>query len=79
MNNYADLQRTPPRLKAPTLLVWGSKDPIMEEPMRKSLRDALPDAQVKVFEGLGHNPFLENPAGVAQVIGAFLATKPLVN
>jgi pimeloyl-ACP methyl ester carboxylesterase len=79
MNNYADLQRTLPRLKAPTLLVWGSKDPIMEEPMRKSLRDALPNAQVKVFEGLGHNPFWENPAGVAQVISAFLATKPLVN
>jgi len=40
MNNYTDLQRTLPRLKAPTLLIWGSKDPIMEEPVRKSLRDA---------------------------------------
>jgi pimeloyl-ACP methyl ester carboxylesterase len=79
MNNYADLQRTLPRLKAPTLLIWGSKDPIMEEPMRKSLRDALPNAQVKVFEGLGHNPFWENPSGVAQAVGAFLATKPLAN
>jgi pimeloyl-ACP methyl ester carboxylesterase len=79
MNNYADLQRTLPRLKSPTLLVWGSNDPIMEEPVRKSLRDALPNAQVKIFEGLGHNPFWENPAGVAQVITAFLTTKPLVN
>jgi pimeloyl-ACP methyl ester carboxylesterase len=72
MNDYGDLQRTLPRLRAPTLLIWGNKDPIMEEPMRKSLRDALPSAQVKVFEGLGHNPFWENPAGVAQVINAFL-------
>ena len=79
MNNYADLQRTLPRLKAPTLLIWGSKDPIMEEPMRKSLTDALPNAQVKVFEGLGHNPFWEDPAGVAQVMNAFLAMKPFVN
>jgi pimeloyl-ACP methyl ester carboxylesterase len=71
-DNYADLQRTLPRLKAPTLLIWGSKDPIMEEPMRKSLRDALPNAQVKVFDGLGHNPFWEDPAAVAQVINAFL-------
>jgi pimeloyl-ACP methyl ester carboxylesterase len=76
MNNYTDLQRTLPRLKAPTLLIWGSKDPIMEEPMRKTLRDALPSAQVKVFEGLGHNPFWENPAGVAQVINAFLVPTP---
>ncbi len=72
-DNYADLQRTLPRLKAPTLLIWGSKDPIMEEPMRKSLRDALPTAQVRIFDGLGHNPFWEDPAGVAQVINAFLA------
>ncbi len=69
---YTDLQSTLPRLKAPTLLIWGSKDPIMEEPVRKTLRDALPGAQVKIFEGLGHNPFWEDPAAVARVINAFL-------
>jgi pimeloyl-ACP methyl ester carboxylesterase len=74
-NPYADLQRTLPRLLAPTLLIWGSKDPIMEAPVRKTLRDALPDAQVKVFDGLGHNPFWEDPAAVAQVINAFLEAK----
>jgi pimeloyl-ACP methyl ester carboxylesterase len=69
---YTDLQSTLPRLKAPTLLIWGSKDPLMEEPVRKTLRDALPGAQVKIFGGLGHNPFWEDPAGVARVINAFL-------
>ena len=69
---YVDLQSTLPRLKAPTLLIWGSKDPIMEEPLRKTLRDALPGAQVKVFEGLGHNPFWEDPAAVTGVINTFL-------
>jgi len=69
---YADLQSTLPRLKAPTLLIWGSKDPIMEEPVRKTLRDALPRAEVKIFAGLGHNPFWEDPRAVAQVINAFL-------
>jgi pimeloyl-ACP methyl ester carboxylesterase len=54
---YADLQSTLSRLKAPTLLIWGSKDPIMKEPERKTLIDALPAARVKIFEGLGHNPF----------------------
>ncbi len=72
---YADLQSTLPRLTAPTLLIWGSKDPIMEEPVRATLRDALPKAQVKVFEGLGHNPFWEDPIGVAKVINAFLESK----
>jgi len=71
-NSYGDLQGTLPRLKAPTLLIWGSKDPLMEEPVRKTLRDALPKAEVKVFEGLGHNPFWEDPAGVARAINEFL-------
>jgi pimeloyl-ACP methyl ester carboxylesterase len=71
---YVDLQSTLPRLKAPTLLIWGSKDPIMEEPLRKTLRDALPGAHVKVFEGLGHNPFWEDPAAVARVINTFLGS-----
>jgi pimeloyl-ACP methyl ester carboxylesterase len=69
---YADLQSTLPRLRAPTLLIWGSKDPIMEEPVRKTLIDALPAARVKIFEGLGHNPFWEDPAGVAAAINSFL-------
>ena len=69
---YADLQSTLPRLKAPTLLIWGSKDPIMEEPVRKTLIDALPAARVKIFEGLGHNPFWEDPPGVAAAINSFL-------
>ncbi len=72
---YAGLRSTLPRLEARTLLIWGSKDPIIEEPMRKTLRDALPNAQVKVFEGLGHNPFWEDPAGVAGVINSFLETR----
>ena len=72
---YAGLRSTLPRLQARTLLIWGSKDPIIEEPMRKTLRDALPNAQVRVFEGLGHNPFWEDPAGVAGAINSFLETR----
>jgi pimeloyl-ACP methyl ester carboxylesterase len=73
-NAYADLQATLPRLKAPTLLIWGGKDPIMEEDVRQSLRNALPNAKVKIFDGLGHNPFWEDPRGVAEVINTFLDT-----
>jgi pimeloyl-ACP methyl ester carboxylesterase len=71
---YGELQSTLPRLRAPTLLIWGSQDPIMEEPQRKTLTDALPAATVKVFDGLGHNPFWEDPQGVAAVVNGFLET-----
>jgi pimeloyl-ACP methyl ester carboxylesterase len=68
----ADLQATLPRLKAPCLLIWGEVDPIMGEDVRATLREALPNAQVKIFPGLGHNPFWEDPSGVASVINRFL-------
>ena len=71
-----DLQKTLPKLTAPTLLLWGSEDPIMEEEVRQTLRQALPRADVKIFEKLGHNPFWEDPQAVADVINAFLAKHP---
>ncbi len=67
-----DLRAMLPRLKAPTLLIWGSKDPIMGPQDRASLRAALPHAEVKIFNGLGHNPFWERPHAVARVINRFL-------
>jgi pimeloyl-ACP methyl ester carboxylesterase len=73
--NFADLQRNLPKLQAPALLLWGSDDPIMEEEGRQTLREALPSADVKVFDGLGHNPFWEDPQTVAQVINRFLAAR----
>jgi pimeloyl-ACP methyl ester carboxylesterase len=67
-----DLKSTLPRLKAPVLLIWGSEDFIMKAQSRDSLRAALPNAEVKIFDGLGHNPFWEDPAGVADAINQFL-------
>ncbi|MBV8343238.1 MAG: alpha/beta hydrolase [Gammaproteobacteria bacterium] len=75
MGDGADLRRTLARLSAPTLLLWGSKDPIFDEESRQTLREALPRAQVKVLEGLGHNPFWEDPKVCAAVINAFLDGK----
>ena len=73
---YPDLQATLPRLTAPTLLIWGSKDPIMEEPVRRSLHHGLPHAEVRIFKGLGHNPFWEAPRAVADEIQRFLDADP---
>ncbi|MBS0377525.1 MAG: alpha/beta hydrolase [Proteobacteria bacterium] len=72
----ADLQRTLPKLASPTLLIWGSKDPIMQDEVRQTLIEALPHAQVKILAGLGHNPFWEDPAACAALINAFLAAAP---
>jgi len=70
--NFEGLQQRLPRLKAKTLLIWGSKDTIMSEDGRETLRAGLPTAKVKTFVGLGHNPFWENPQAVAETINSFL-------
>ena len=72
---YVELQRTLPQLKAPTLLIWGSADPIMEAEVRQTLREALPHAKVKIFKGLGHNPFWEDPAAVAASLNSFFENR----
>jgi len=73
--DYVELQRDLPKLRAPTLLIWGSEDPIMEEDVRQTLRQGLPKAQVKIFNKLGHNPFWEEPSAVATTINQFLAAE----
>jgi len=67
-----DLQSTLPRLTAPTLLMWGAKDPIFGSADRSSLRRALPKAQVIVYPSYGHNAFWEAPAVVARDLNLFL-------
>jgi pimeloyl-ACP methyl ester carboxylesterase len=51
--DYAELQSTLPRLKAPTLLIWGSKDPIMDVSQRQTLRAALARRASQNFRGPG--------------------------
>ena len=68
-----DLADGLPRLKAPTLLIWGEKDPIFGPEDRQTLRAGLPAAKVVLYPELGHNAFWEEPARVAKDINAFLA------
>ncbi len=73
--NLRDLQADLPRIRAPTLLLWGGKDNLFGARDRCSLRKALPQAEVRLFEGLGHNAYWEDPRAVAAVINPFLAAK----
>jgi len=73
--NLRDLQADLQRIRAPTLLIWGGKDNLFGARDRCSLRKALPQAEVRLFENLGHNAYWENPLAVAAVINPFLAAK----
>jgi pimeloyl-ACP methyl ester carboxylesterase len=56
----------------PTLLIWGSRDPIV--PVRHAYQAAkvIPDCQVKVFENRGHNVHREELAEFSSTISGFL-------
>jgi pimeloyl-ACP methyl ester carboxylesterase len=73
--NLRDLPADLPKIQAPTLLIWGAKDNVFGPRDRCSLRTALPRAEVKIFENLGHYPYWEDPGAVASVINPFLAAK----
>jgi pimeloyl-ACP methyl ester carboxylesterase len=59
------------RIRTPTLLVWGDRDQIVPVEQAAAWKDALPQAELRVFKGAGHLVHLEEPAAVA-AIGGFL-------
>lgn len=70
-----DLRSVMPRIKAPTLLVWGEND--TATPMRDAriMERLIPDAGLVSFKGCGHYSFLDNPVQFAAVINSFLNAK----
>jgi len=59
-------------LNRPALVVWGTGDVYI--PWRQAQRqlESFPSATVQLLEGLGHWPFLEDPARVAEHVIPFL-------
>lgn len=59
-------------IDAPTLVVWGDADPVVPAAEAVKAAAALPHGTVRVFDGLGHAPHLEEPDVVGAVVEAFL-------
>ena len=59
-------------IKAPILILSASGDPLFTAEHHRSLVNAYPKAQARVFAGLGHNFIVERPEEVGPVLSAFL-------
>jgi pimeloyl-ACP methyl ester carboxylesterase len=59
------------RVDCPTLLVLGSDDWTVTPGAADGLVSALPDAEVRVIEGAGHWPMLEQPKELVRCILQF--------
>ena len=64
-----DLRQQIATITVPTLLIHGENDPLMPCAAAQWLKGTLPDAQLEVFSGAAHAPFLNDPDRFATLIG----------
>jgi pimeloyl-ACP methyl ester carboxylesterase len=61
------------RIEKPTLLVWGSLDPLIPSSIGDVMRAEIPDSRLLIIEGAGHNPMFDCPEDFNGALLAFLA------
>ena len=58
------------RLRMPTLLIWGDRDPVASVEVAKAAARLIPQAQLEVLPA-GHVPWLRHPDAVAEMLSTF--------
>jgi pimeloyl-ACP methyl ester carboxylesterase len=59
-------------VRQPTLLLWGARDTVFPPEDGRRLAGLLPEAQLRVLEGVGHLPHEERSADVSEAILRFV-------
>lgn len=59
-------------VRAPTLLLWGDRDPLIPHRHAEEFLAALPDGRLELIAGAAHVPMLERPEEVTRSLLAFL-------
>jgi pimeloyl-ACP methyl ester carboxylesterase len=60
------------QIAVPTLVLWGEDDQTMSFDDAQETASSIAGAELRVVVGAGHQPHLEDPAGVAALITEFL-------
>lgn len=66
-----DLKEVMPKIKAPTLLVWGADDTATPLSDAETMQQLIPDSGLVSFPGCGHYSFLDNPFGFRAAVSSF--------
>jgi pimeloyl-ACP methyl ester carboxylesterase len=66
------LARFLPRVSNPTLIVWGRQDRVVPVVCGEQYRRLIPGATLRVLEGCGHLPPIEQPEAYARLVSDFL-------
>jgi pimeloyl-ACP methyl ester carboxylesterase len=57
---------------APTLIVWGSRDPLVPTDLARAWLRLIPGARLEILRGAGHVPMVDAPSSFARVVLRFL-------
>lgn len=72
-SDMAELKRVlPGAAEIPTLIIWGSKDRLVELSSAQVINSQMKRSQVRVMEGAGHLPYEECPEEFVSLVNAFL-------
>lgn len=62
-----------PKVKAPTLVLWGKQDAVIPVECGELFQKAIPNATLKVIDNCGHRPQMEKPAELKDAMTSFLS------
>lgn len=72
-----DVRPLLPRISAPTLVVWGERDPWVPLDHAWEFRSAIPDARLAVLRRASHVPMVDRPADFNRLVLRFLGGEPV--
>lgn len=64
-------------INTPTLIIWGEKDGLIPVENAYLFQRDIPNSRLEILKGVGHVPMEEEPKRFAQIVSAFLLSKPL--
>jgi pimeloyl-ACP methyl ester carboxylesterase len=59
------------QIAAPTLVLWGDSDGLVDHDMQTTLAERIRGAELLVYHGIGHTPRWEDPARFAGDVASF--------
>ncbi len=62
-------------ITAPTLVVWGEADRVVDPDYGRAYAQAIPNARFELLAGTGHVPLIETPQLLADTIWPFMAAQ----
>jgi pimeloyl-ACP methyl ester carboxylesterase len=67
-----DLKYVMPKIKAPTLMIWGELDTATPLSDARTMEKLIKGSGVAVMKGCGHYSFLDNPRQFFAIVDVFL-------